>query len=146
MFCIQMGSDGSHLNVSLTVRGKVTRRCPQTTTLEEDGEPRQGNEPTSSAYQPNASPLGHTVSQGFYVRDTRHLILKAHWEEMVLRLIFVVVVVVMHMVMTICKAQTHPCCNSMLTTLGWKKSIIKKKVERDRVNKVTCAQWTNLIF
>ena len=28
-----MGSDESHLNVSLTVRDKVTRQCPQTQTF-----------------------------------------------------------------------------------------------------------------
>ena len=34
--CIKMGSDTeSHFNVSLIVRDKVTRQCPQTTTLEE---------------------------------------------------------------------------------------------------------------
>ena len=33
-----MGSDESHFNVSLIVRDKVTRQCPQTTTLEEKGE------------------------------------------------------------------------------------------------------------
>ena len=30
-----MGSDESHFNVSLIVRGKVKRPCPQTTTVEE---------------------------------------------------------------------------------------------------------------
>ena len=39
--CIKMGSDESHFNVSLTVRDKVTRPCPQTTTLEEKVEPKQ---------------------------------------------------------------------------------------------------------
>ena len=34
-FCIKVGSDESHLNVSLIVRDKVTRQCPQTTTVEE---------------------------------------------------------------------------------------------------------------
>ena len=29
--CIKMGSDESHFNVSLIVRDKVTRQCPQTT-------------------------------------------------------------------------------------------------------------------
>ena len=29
--CIKMGSDESHFNVSLIVRSKVTRQCPQTT-------------------------------------------------------------------------------------------------------------------
>ena len=32
MFCIKTGSDGSRFNVSYTVRGEVTRQCPQTTT------------------------------------------------------------------------------------------------------------------
>ena len=36
-----MGSDGSHFNLSLTVRDKVTRQCPQTTTFEERGEPKR---------------------------------------------------------------------------------------------------------
>ena len=40
-FCIKMGSDESRFNVSLIVRDKVTRQCPQTTTLEERGEPKQ---------------------------------------------------------------------------------------------------------
>ena len=31
-FCIKMGSDDSHFNVSLIVRDEVTRQCPQTTT------------------------------------------------------------------------------------------------------------------
>ena len=39
--CITMGSDGSHFNVSLIVRGKVTRQSPQTTTFEEKGEPKR---------------------------------------------------------------------------------------------------------
>ena len=40
-FCIKMGSDESHFNVSLIVRDKVTRPCPQTTTSEEKGEPKR---------------------------------------------------------------------------------------------------------
>ena len=36
-----MGSDESHFNVSLIVRGKVTRQCPQTTTFEEKGEQKR---------------------------------------------------------------------------------------------------------
>ena len=39
--CIKMGSDESHFNVSLIVRDKVTRQCPQTTVFEEKGEPKQ---------------------------------------------------------------------------------------------------------
>ena len=36
-----MGSDESHFNVSLIVRDKVTRQCPQTTIFEEKGEPKR---------------------------------------------------------------------------------------------------------
>ena len=36
--CIKMGSDESQLNVSLIVRDKVTRQCPETPTFEEKGE------------------------------------------------------------------------------------------------------------
>ena len=48
--CIKMGSDESHFNVSLIVRDKVTRQCPQTTIFEEKGEPKRCRGP--SAYQP----------------------------------------------------------------------------------------------
>ena len=37
--CIKMGSDESHFNVSLIVRDKVTRQCPQTRIFQEKGEP-----------------------------------------------------------------------------------------------------------
>ena len=40
-FCIKMGSDGSHFNVSLIVRDKVSGQCPQTTIFEETGGPKQ---------------------------------------------------------------------------------------------------------
>ena len=39
--CIKMGSDESLFNVSLNVRDKVTRQCPQTTTSEEKREPKR---------------------------------------------------------------------------------------------------------
>ena len=39
--CIKMGSDDSPFNVSLIVRDEVTRQCPQSTTFEEKGEPKQ---------------------------------------------------------------------------------------------------------
>ena len=39
--CIKMGSGESHFDVSLIVRDKVTRQCPQTTTCEEKGEPKR---------------------------------------------------------------------------------------------------------
>ena len=38
---IKMGIDESHVNVSLIVRDKVTRQCPQTTTFEEEGQPKR---------------------------------------------------------------------------------------------------------
>ena len=38
---IKMGSEESHFNVSLIVRDKVTRQCPQTTILEVKGEQKQ---------------------------------------------------------------------------------------------------------
>ena len=38
---LKKGSDESHFNVSLIVRDKVTRQCPQTTTFEEKGEPKR---------------------------------------------------------------------------------------------------------
>ena len=38
---IKVGSDESRFNVSLTLRDKVTRQCPQTTTFEEKGEPKR---------------------------------------------------------------------------------------------------------
>ena len=38
---MKVGSDDNHFNVSLIVRDKVTRQCPQTTTSEEKGEPKR---------------------------------------------------------------------------------------------------------
>ena len=37
---IKIGSDESHINASLIVRDKVAKRCPRTTTFEENGEPK----------------------------------------------------------------------------------------------------------
>ena len=54
MTCIKMGSDESHFNVSLIVRDKVTRPCPQTTTFEKKGEPKRYRGP--SVYQFTARP------------------------------------------------------------------------------------------
>ena len=39
--CIKMGNDQSHFNVSLIVRDKGARQCPQTTIFEEKGEPKR---------------------------------------------------------------------------------------------------------
>ena len=35
--CIKMDSDESHVNSSLTARGKFTKQCPQTTDFEKGG-------------------------------------------------------------------------------------------------------------
>ena len=43
--CIEMGSDESHFNVSLIVRDKIRRQCPQTTTFSKRNESRNGIEP-----------------------------------------------------------------------------------------------------
>ena len=43
--CIKTGSVESHFNVSLIVRDKVTRPCPQTTTFLKRKESRSGIEP-----------------------------------------------------------------------------------------------------
>ena len=40
-FCIKMGSDEGHFNFLLIVRDRVTKQCPQTTSFEEKGEPKQ---------------------------------------------------------------------------------------------------------
>ena len=58
-----MSSEESHFNVSLIVRDKVTRQCPQTTTFEEKGEPKRKSSRSPSAYQPNALPPGQTGSR-----------------------------------------------------------------------------------
>ena len=48
MTCIKRGSDESHFNVSLTVRDKVTRQCPQTTAFLKRKESRSGSHESSS--------------------------------------------------------------------------------------------------
>ena len=40
-FCIKVGSDERHFNVSLIARDKVTRQCPQATAFEEKGDPKR---------------------------------------------------------------------------------------------------------
>ena len=59
MTCIKMGSHESHFNVSLVVRDKVTRQCPQTTTFLKRKESQSGIKPRSfhlPAYRLNARP------------------------------------------------------------------------------------------
>ena len=40
-FCIKVGSDERHFNISLIVSDKVTRQCLQTINFEVKGEPKQ---------------------------------------------------------------------------------------------------------
>ena len=61
--CIRMGSNKSHFNASLIVRDKVTRQCPQTTTILKSKVCQSGIRPRPSVYQPKALPLGQTGSQ-----------------------------------------------------------------------------------
>ena len=53
-----MGSDESHFNVSLIVKDKVTRQCPQTTIFEEKGEPKR--------YRTEVLPLTADASLGLF--------------------------------------------------------------------------------
>ena len=60
--CIKMGSNESHFNVSLTVRDKVTRQCPQTTIFFKRKRAEAVSNQGPSAYQPDALPPGQTGS------------------------------------------------------------------------------------
>ena len=61
--CIKMGSDESHFNVSLIVRGKVTKTVSTNDNLSgEKGEAETEWSRGPSAYQPNALPLSQTGS------------------------------------------------------------------------------------
>ena len=62
--CIKMGSDESHFNVSLIVRDKVIRQCPQTTTMFEDKEePKRHRTEVLPLTSITPYPLGETGSQ-----------------------------------------------------------------------------------
>ena len=64
--CIKMGSDESHFNVSLIVRNKVTRQCPQATTFEERRKPKRiRTEVLLLTNLTNALPLGQTGSHKY---------------------------------------------------------------------------------
>ena len=79
MTCIKMDSDESHFNVSLIVRNKVTRQCPQATTFQEKGEPKPVSNRGPSAYQPTALPLGQTGSLKTHSDDELMLnVLRCH--------------------------------------------------------------------
>ena len=84
---IKMGGSDSHFNISLTVKGKVTRQGPKTTTFEGTGELKWGIKSTRFADQPNAFPLDQTdsSSKSFWwwqhrVRDSNHLPHPLFWD------------------------------------------------------------------
>ena len=60
--CIGMGSEESHFNVSLIVRHKFTRQCPQTTAFEEKGEPKRNRTEVLLLISLTPLPLGQTGS------------------------------------------------------------------------------------
>ena len=63
-FCIQMGSDESHFNVSVGSDGQSHKTVSTNYNLfEEKGEPKRYRTRGPSAYQPNALPLGQTGSR-----------------------------------------------------------------------------------
>ena len=60
--CIKISSDESHFNVSLIVRDKVTRQCPQTITFEERGEPKRNRPQALLLTSLTARPIRLTAS------------------------------------------------------------------------------------
>ena len=89
---IKMGSDESRFNVSLIVRDKVTRTCPQTTTFEEKGEskryrtevlPLTSLPPYRQAKPalPLASVIGFVVVFPFRVRDDRDVVRQGYYHH-----------------------------------------------------------------
>ena len=68
--CIKMGSDESQFNVSVIVRDKVTRQCPQTTIFKEKEEPKQIRiEVPLLTSLTNALPLSQTGSLALTAAD-----------------------------------------------------------------------------
>ena len=64
-FCIKVGSDESHFNVSVGSDGQSRRTVSTNHNLfEEKGEPKPVSNRGPSSYQPNALPLGQSGSQG----------------------------------------------------------------------------------
>ena len=64
--CIKMGNDESHFNVSLTVRDKVTRQCPQTTIFEEKGDPKRIRTDSVSVVRLTAARPNRLTTQRHY--------------------------------------------------------------------------------
>ena len=65
-FCLKMGSDESHFNVSVGSDGQSHKTVSTNHNLfEEKGEPKRVSNRGPSAYQPNALPLGQTGSRSW---------------------------------------------------------------------------------
>ena len=65
---MKLGNDESHFNVSLIVRDKVTRPCPQATTFEEKVEPKRYRTEVLPfpAYRLTARPNRPSIGQQFH--------------------------------------------------------------------------------
>ena len=66
--CVKMGSEESH-NVSLIVKDKVTRQCPQTDTSFEHGKESRCDGRGSSAYRPGARPTARPNRLTHFIMD-----------------------------------------------------------------------------
>ena len=80
MTCIKMGSDESHFNVSLTVRDKVTRQCPQTHSFRRERTAEAVSNRRPSAYQPTALPLGQIASPAHPSSSIIYTLASFRWE------------------------------------------------------------------
>ena len=73
--CIKMGNDKSHFKVSLIVRDKGTRQCPQTTTFEEKGEPKRNRTeaPLLTSLTPYRKAKPAHICENYFVLLCMHL-------------------------------------------------------------------------
>ena len=109
--CIKVGSDESHFNVSLIVRDKVTRPCPQTATFWRERRAEAASNRGPSAYQPNALPLGSLVVWRGLLRFISTL--PPAWRHSEVTCLFQVVVVVVAVVVV-----RHPDVRTTTPTAG----------------------------
>ena len=66
-----MGTEESHFNSALIARGKLTRRCPQSTTFQKEMNAEAGNQTDVVCLldQPSAWPLGQVGNLVFYTQS-----------------------------------------------------------------------------
>ena len=74
--CIKMGGDESHFNVSVIVRDRVTRQCPQTTTFKERGEPKRNR--TEVLLLTSLTPYRQAKPASLMIGGSRHFIFYAY--------------------------------------------------------------------